>query len=53
MLGKNDLEKLNELSKPIRDFLKEKCDPYCYVNIGWDRTSVNQSIAGIPVNKEE
>lgn len=52
-MDKEKMDELEKLCKPVREFLKSNCDPYCYVNVGWDRTTVNQSIVGIPVKDEE
>ena len=47
-----NMDKLAELAKPIQDFLKENYHPHCYVNVGWDRVSVNQVELSVPTKED-
>lgn len=45
------LEQLRELAKPLQDYLKENYDPYCCIEVEFDKVVIRQDIAHVPTEK--
>ncbi len=46
-----DADRLNELAKPLTEYLKENCHPHSAIMITVERTAVIETVLSIPQNE--
>lgn len=51
-MGKDNLEQLETLAKPLIDLLKEQYNPHCQIIIESDRVRIVEDVVGVPVKKD-
>ncbi|EJV42180.1 hypothetical protein IEK_05846 [Bacillus toyonensis] len=51
-MGKDKIEQLETLAKPLVDLLKEQYDTHCQVVIDSDRVRIVEDVVGVPVGED-
>lgn len=47
-----DIDGLEELARPLAEYLKENCHPHCAIVITAERTAVMETVLSIPQNED-
>lgn len=51
MKDKEDIGRLEEMARPLAEYLKENCHPHCAIVITAERTAVMETVLSIPQNE--